>query len=169
MLLFSRFFTSPLVTYNFLRDCQLFLHFSSYLTATFLEMEPKRLRTLFTFLAFFNFSSNAVQMTREGCGESKGCLFRPAGCDPMVDCTLGKFWVHLKSCIFFTELFYRVIQHFRINLSTYKFPIFRHDLPRIRPQSVVYSVDCSQHGTTSSAPVHCNRIQSRLSHGRLLI
>uniref|UniRef100_A0A914CM06 DOMON domain-containing protein n=1 Tax=Acrobeloides nanus TaxID=290746 RepID=A0A914CM06_9BILA len=26
-------------------------------------------------------------MTRDGCGETKGCLFKPAGCDPMRDCT----------------------------------------------------------------------------------
>jgi hypothetical protein len=28
-----------------------------------------------------------VLMTRDGCGETKGCLFKPAGCDPMRDCT----------------------------------------------------------------------------------
>jgi len=28
-------------------------------------------------------------MDREGCGETKGCLFKPAGCDPMRDCTIG--------------------------------------------------------------------------------
>src|SRR4051794_8531696 len=28
-----------------------------------------------------------VIMTRDGCGETKGCLFKPAGCDPMRDCT----------------------------------------------------------------------------------
>uniref|UniRef100_A0A7E4VC55 DOMON domain-containing protein n=1 Tax=Panagrellus redivivus TaxID=6233 RepID=A0A7E4VC55_PANRE len=30
-----------------------------------------------------------VVMDREGCGETKGCLFKPAGCDPMRDCTIG--------------------------------------------------------------------------------
>uniref|UniRef100_A0AC34RIT2 Secreted protein n=1 Tax=Panagrolaimus sp. JU765 TaxID=591449 RepID=A0AC34RIT2_9BILA len=28
-------------------------------------------------------------MNREGCGETKGCLFKPAGCDPMRDCTIA--------------------------------------------------------------------------------
>uniref|UniRef100_A0AC34GU31 DOMON domain-containing protein n=1 Tax=Panagrolaimus sp. ES5 TaxID=591445 RepID=A0AC34GU31_9BILA len=28
-------------------------------------------------------------MDRDGCGEIKGCLFKPAGCDPMRDCTIG--------------------------------------------------------------------------------
>uniref|UniRef100_A0A915EHE5 Uncharacterized protein n=1 Tax=Ditylenchus dipsaci TaxID=166011 RepID=A0A915EHE5_9BILA len=28
-------------------------------------------------------------MNRSGCGETKGCLFKPAGCDPQLDCTLG--------------------------------------------------------------------------------
>ncbi|KAI6233895.1 DOMON domain-containing protein [Aphelenchoides fujianensis] len=34
-------------------------------------------------------AGRAADMTRAGCGETKGCLFRPAGCDPQVDCTLG--------------------------------------------------------------------------------
>ncbi|TMS37857.1 hypothetical protein L596_004702 [Steinernema carpocapsae] len=34
-------------------------------------------------------SSLAEQMSREGCGETKGCLFKPAGCDPSLDCTIA--------------------------------------------------------------------------------
>ncbi|KAI6216022.1 hypothetical protein M3Y94_00454300 [Aphelenchoides besseyi] len=34
-------------------------------------------------------STTWADMSRAGCGESKGCLFRPAGCNPMLDCTLG--------------------------------------------------------------------------------
>lgn len=26
---------------------------------------------------------------REGCGTTKACLFKPAGCDPNLDCTIG--------------------------------------------------------------------------------
>ncbi|KAH7729597.1 Protein Y57G11A.4 [Aphelenchoides avenae] len=28
-------------------------------------------------------------MNRDGCGETKGCLFKPAGCIPNLDCTMG--------------------------------------------------------------------------------
>uniref|UniRef100_A0A0M3I5M4 DOMON domain-containing protein n=1 Tax=Ascaris lumbricoides TaxID=6252 RepID=A0A0M3I5M4_ASCLU len=28
-------------------------------------------------------------MDRLGCGETKGCLFKPAGCDPSLDCTIA--------------------------------------------------------------------------------
>ncbi|KHN82578.1 Putative ferric-chelate reductase 1 -like protein [Toxocara canis] len=28
-------------------------------------------------------------MSRMGCGETKGCLFKPAGCDPALDCTIA--------------------------------------------------------------------------------
>ncbi|VDL74597.1 unnamed protein product [Nippostrongylus brasiliensis] len=31
----------------------------------------------------------AVLMNREGCGTTKACLFKPAGCDPNLDCTIG--------------------------------------------------------------------------------
>lgn len=34
-------------------------------------------------------SDAAVLMNREGCGTTKACLFKPAGCDPNLDCTIG--------------------------------------------------------------------------------
>jgi hypothetical protein len=30
-----------------------------------------------------------IDMNRDGCGETKGCLFKPAGCIPSLDCTIG--------------------------------------------------------------------------------
>jgi hypothetical protein len=52
------------------------------------------MKGLFVFLSLLcNFTSmtfsQLVQMNRDGCGEVKGCLFKPAGCDPMRDCTIG--------------------------------------------------------------------------------
>ncbi|CAD5225288.1 unnamed protein product [Bursaphelenchus xylophilus] len=40
-------------------------------------------------LALLSPAQAAIELTRNGCGETKGCLFRPSGCDPMVDCTIG--------------------------------------------------------------------------------
>ncbi|CEF70927.1 DOMON domain-containing protein [Strongyloides ratti] len=34
-------------------------------------------------------SDLAVKLTRDGCGETKACLFKPPGCDPSLDCTMG--------------------------------------------------------------------------------
>uniref|UniRef100_A0AC35TLI4 DOMON domain-containing protein n=1 Tax=Rhabditophanes sp. KR3021 TaxID=114890 RepID=A0AC35TLI4_9BILA len=31
----------------------------------------------------------AVVLSRDGCGETKACLFKPPGCDPNLDCTMG--------------------------------------------------------------------------------
>uniref|UniRef100_A0A1I7ZPR1 DOMON domain-containing protein n=1 Tax=Steinernema glaseri TaxID=37863 RepID=A0A1I7ZPR1_9BILA len=31
----------------------------------------------------------AEEMSRAGCGETKGCLFKPAGCNPNLDCTIA--------------------------------------------------------------------------------
>uniref|UniRef100_A0A0N5C6L0 DOMON domain-containing protein n=1 Tax=Strongyloides papillosus TaxID=174720 RepID=A0A0N5C6L0_STREA len=34
-------------------------------------------------------SDPAIKLTRDGCGETKACLFKPPGCDPSLDCTMG--------------------------------------------------------------------------------
>ncbi|EYB99388.1 hypothetical protein Y032_0123g1178 [Ancylostoma ceylanicum] len=34
-------------------------------------------------------TNSEVLMNREGCGTTKACLFKPAGCDPNLDCTIG--------------------------------------------------------------------------------
>ena len=34
-------------------------------------------------------SSPELFMDRHGCGETKGCLFKPAGCNPMLDCSIA--------------------------------------------------------------------------------
>ncbi|KAF7639877.1 DOMON domain-containing protein [Meloidogyne graminicola] len=38
---------------------------------------------------YLNSDVIGVDMDRNGCGETKGCLFRPNGCDPMLDCTIA--------------------------------------------------------------------------------
>jgi hypothetical protein len=53
-------------------------------------MQSHSLLSFVTILLCLSLTNGAVQMSRQGCGQSKGCLFRPVGCDPMVDCTLGK-------------------------------------------------------------------------------
>uniref|UniRef100_A0A0N4Z7U5 DOMON domain-containing protein n=1 Tax=Parastrongyloides trichosuri TaxID=131310 RepID=A0A0N4Z7U5_PARTI len=34
-------------------------------------------------------ADSAVKLSRDGCGETKACLFKPPGCDPNLDCTMG--------------------------------------------------------------------------------
>ncbi|KAK6752605.1 hypothetical protein RB195_003803 [Necator americanus] len=34
-------------------------------------------------------TNSEVLMNREGCGTTKACLFKPSGCDPNLDCTIG--------------------------------------------------------------------------------
>ncbi|KAI1715452.1 ferric-chelate reductase 1 [Ditylenchus destructor] len=41
------------------------------------------------FLCNFATVEARIDMNRNGCGETKGCMFKPAGCDPQLDCTLG--------------------------------------------------------------------------------
>ncbi|CAK5085422.1 unnamed protein product [Meloidogyne enterolobii] len=44
--------------------------------------------TLFLFLRL-NFNVVGMDLDRNGCGKTKGCLFRPNGCNPMLDCAIA--------------------------------------------------------------------------------
>jgi len=40
-------------------------------------------------LIFSQLINGEIFLDRNGCGKTKGCFFKPAGCDPQLDCTLG--------------------------------------------------------------------------------
>ncbi|CAJ0603832.1 unnamed protein product [Cylicocyclus nassatus] len=43
----------------------------------------------FLFIVAITLTDAEVLMNRDGCGTTKACLFKPAGCDPNLDCTIG--------------------------------------------------------------------------------
>lgn len=44
-------------------------------------------------ILFFNYGTDAkIDMNRNNCGDTKVCLFKPAGCNPQLDCTIGIFY-----------------------------------------------------------------------------
>lgn len=42
-------------------------------------------------LSHFILNYAKIDMNRNGCGDTKACLFKPAGCNPQLDCTIGLF------------------------------------------------------------------------------
>ncbi|KAJ1372137.1 hypothetical protein KIN20_034214 [Parelaphostrongylus tenuis] len=46
------------------------------------------IRMIMATLAVFVIGAE-LSMNRDGCGKTKACLFKPAGCDPNLDCTIG--------------------------------------------------------------------------------
>lgn len=57
--------------------------------------------TVFLLLTTF---AIALEIDRKECGETKGCLFKPAGCDPQLDCTIGIF----NFCLFIFYFNYNI-------------------------------------------------------------
>lgn len=46
------------------------------------------------FIKFITISAE-LQMNSSGCDKTKSCMFKPNGCDPQLDCTLGNFVIKL--------------------------------------------------------------------------
>ncbi|KAK0398281.1 hypothetical protein QR680_002512 [Steinernema hermaphroditum] len=52
-------------------------------------VRTKALRVVSLLIPVLAVSVLAEEMSRDGCGETKGCLFKPAGCNPNLDCTIA--------------------------------------------------------------------------------
>lgn len=64
------------------------------------------LKFLLLWILFGNDGTFAkIDMNRNGCGDTKACLFKPAGCNPQLDCTIGILLNLFKKKHFLSKIF----------------------------------------------------------------